>query len=179
MYSAFQAVGFQIYITPHLYTTAALVLAMFQIHVTRRLIESVVVTKCRPGARMSGLAWLVGLVYYVCATPTLLSPAQLDAFLTTVTTPGGAAATIGALPLSLPDAAAAAALVSRLRDEVGPCQGVGAAFFAIGNLHQNRYHRTLAELRSGGGGGKEDGASAYGRAPQPALIGRHTMTACV
>ena len=163
------------------YAAAACVLVgvLFQVHVTRRLVESVFVSSYRQGATMHVLGYAVGVVYYLAAPLTLASPAAAAAIAKSGAAASGA---LGATPLvtlgdgfvdlrglqlwmaSFWDATPFPSmegsrwlrLLARVRralraTNVGAARsGVGAALFIAGNLHQNRYHRHLAALRGGG-----------------------------
>ena len=76
-------------------TRGALVTVLFQIHVTRRLLESFFVTKHRDGAQMHVVGYAVGLVYYVATPLTLAAPetlARMRAVLMNAIADGNAAA---------------------------------------------------------------------------------------
>ena len=51
---------------------------LFQIHLMRRMFESIFVSKYRKGAKMHVLLYLMALAYYCAAPLTLLSPVGTD-----------------------------------------------------------------------------------------------------
>ena len=69
---------------------AALASTLFQIHVARRLLESILVTRHRPGARMHVMGYLVGVLYYLLAPLTLAGTPAVAALVESV---AGAATT--------------------------------------------------------------------------------------
>ena len=149
---------------------AALASILFQIHVVRRLFESFLVTRHRPGARMHVMGYLVGIIYYLLAPLTLAGTPTVAALVESVA--GAASRTPGASfaprsnPASLSGEAAAATIgiLSRYaraaeNTDVVPSWSVssasiriarvsvGAAAWALGNARQNEHHRALADLR--------------------------------
>jgi 3-oxo-5-alpha-steroid 4-dehydrogenase 3 len=167
---------------------AALASTLFQIHVARRLLESILVTRHRPGARMHVMGYLIGVLYYLIAPLTLAGTPAVAALVesvdaATTTTPGAsfaplsgeaATATIvilrryaraakntGAFPSPSWWASSATVRIARV--------SVGAAAWALGNARQNEHHRALADLRrtnksaeKGAEKGAERGAESTG-----------------
>ena len=155
---------------------AALASTLFQIHVARRLLESILVTRHRPGARMHVMGYLVGVLYYLLAPLTLAGSPAVAALVESVA--GAATATPGTSFAPLPNPArlvaspsgeAAAATIDILRRYARAAKhtdafpfpswwassatvriarvSVGAAAWALGNARQNEHHRALADLR--------------------------------
>ena len=152
---------------------AALACTLFQIHVARRLLESILVTRHRPGARMHVMGYLVGVLYYLLAPLTLAGTPAVAALVESVaaaatTTPGASFAPLSNLVASL-SGEAAAATIDILRRYARAAKhtdaflfpswwgssatvriarvSVGAAAWALGNARQNEHHRALADLR--------------------------------
>ena len=63
---------------------AALASILGQIHVVRRLFESFLVTRHRPGARMHVMGYLVGIIYYLLAPLTLAGTPTVAALVESV-----------------------------------------------------------------------------------------------
>ena len=97
-------------------------LVLFQVHLCRRLYESVFVSVYSSCARMHVAAYVLGLAYYACASQSWAS-ALGDG--------------VGAVTPVVPHLASAALAVC------------GTVLFIIGNVNQHRCHVILANLRRG------------------------------
>ncbi|KAI8472928.1 MAG: 3-oxo-5-alpha-steroid 4-dehydrogenase-domain-containing protein [Monoraphidium minutum] len=122
-----------------------LALSLFQAHLVRRALETALVMRYPPDARMHGVAYVFGLSYYA-VVPLSLLPAD---WIRSV--PGLiAAAEPGASGGGLPACAAAARGTVALLWHQGPAAlalaAAGAAVFACGNVLQCASHCALANL---------------------------------
>jgi|AntAceMinimDraft_1070359.scaffolds.fasta_scaffold11764_1 3-oxo-5-alpha-steroid 4-dehydrogenase 3 len=180
-------------------TSGALTAALFQVHVMRRLVEAIAVSKYRPGARMHVVLYLGGLAYYIAAPFTLLSPGALQSvldagaagfqalgpatplvalgrgFIDVTGVQTWAAAAWAATPAPPAGLDVAADLAQRLRENLravgGGQSGMGTALFVMGNIHQNRYHRHLAAIRGPGGNAVAAGSPAAAASPHARTYG--------
>ncbi|CAG9460833.1 unnamed protein product [Pedinophyceae sp. YPF-701] len=126
----------------------ALALALFLLHVTRRLYESAAVAKHSPGARMHLLTYLLACAYYT-TTPISFLGASHAAH--------AAEALLAAIPSA--NVTSLAALTQRGLSETlsGVLQGgtaatlFGVTLFVFGNVAQHGAHASLAALRRSDG----------------------------
>lgn len=119
--------------------SAALALALLQLHLCRRWAETVGLLSYPPGARMHGIAYLFGMSYYLLVSLSVLPPTAYPALATQ-------AAQRLAWPVlpQLPQPGWVLARVSWL-------QLAGAAVFLVGNALQCHAHWLLAALGRRGG----------------------------
>ncbi|PSC71218.1 Polyprenol reductase 2 [Micractinium conductrix] len=124
--------------------SAALALALLQLHLTRRLVETVGLLHYPPGSRMHGIAYLFGMSYYFLVSLSVLPDSAYPALAQLLGDPG--ALLSGGRPAP-PAARWVLAHVTSL-------QLAGAALFLAGNALQCHSHWLLARLaRRGRKGG--------------------------
>ncbi|KAI3435865.1 hypothetical protein D9Q98_001923 [Chlorella vulgaris] len=118
--------------------TCALALGLLQLHLTRRLLETVGLMRYPAGARMHGIAYIFGLSYYLLVSLSVL-PAAAYAPLLTHAAGLLHASGSGLPPMQLPSP-------GWVVEQLAPVQLAGAAVFLAGNVLQWHSHWLLSRL---------------------------------